>query len=364
MKKVVLTILLLFVVIQGAQAQEVSEFQQRELIHKYITFPIEDWDKLTKINRHLVNENLIKMAKTGMFDLLQHGLGTDPKSQYNASASFLYAFLADYLAKKLGVKGEENRFYLARLYEERGVLDKSADICNNIILSEPDNVPVMVFLGNLFERMRMQEQAFIVYQRILKIDKNNVFTLFRLGLLYLELAQYKNAVDMFKRVLKEDPNNEFAKKFVDIYEGNVQSSSRPMDETKEKAVNHFILGERFFNQGKYSDAAQEYAKAIENDPHFSKAYVNLGASLIRQRKYDAAIGVLEQSVILYDNDPDAFYYMGLAYESQFTFNHDVNIINKAIENYQTALKINKEHRKSSDGVIRAEKAKADHLNIQ
>lgn len=348
----------------SAQAFAASEFQRRELIHKYVSYPMEDWDKLTKVNNSMVDEELLAMVKANMRQLIKEGFQNpqDANAVYKAQASFIYAYLADYLGKKLRKK-EENRFFLARIYDNIGRLDKAADICNNIVLTEPKNINVMLYLADLFERMKMSLQAFDTYQKILKLDKNNKIALFQLGELYVKLAQYKKAVDLFKRVLKVDPDNRLARRFVDLYEGKLQTDPKVNPE-KEQAVNHFFLGEQLFNQGKFEASASEYSRAVELDPTFAKAYVFLGVCLSRQKKYKDAMDVFNMAVKLDEKDPEAYYFMGETMEKQFTFDPSLTLIDQAIAFYKTSLSRQSDYYFAQDGLNRAEEARKNFMEKQ
>ena len=348
MKRIVIVSMLLMILFTCKHAFAASEFRQRELIHKYVNYPIEDWEKLTKVNRDLLDENLLSMVKSMMAQVIKSGMG---KEEIPPEA-FLFAYLADYVGKKIK-KPEHNRFYLARIYAMRGRLDKAADICNNILLEDPKNVEVMTVQAELFERMGMPNEAYGIYNNILKLDKKNKQAMFRLALLNMELARYKDSMELFRRLLKVDPENQVARRFVDMYDGKIKGNT-PDVQRNEKAIQHFLLAEKMFKGGNYKDAAVEYSNAIEADPSFAKAYVYLGVTLMRQKKYDSAIGVLETAIKMDTKDPEAYQMMGLAYERQFNFNPDIKFLDLAIENYKKALVVDKDYFKAADDLQRVQ----------
>jgi len=359
MKNTIAAVILILLSLIAGQAFAATEFQQKELIHRYVNYPMEDWEKLSKANKKLIDDNLLKMVKDRMYQTVMRGLSKNPRREYIPSETFIFAYLADFIGKKLKKK-EQNRFYLARLYEQRGRLAAAADICNNILMSEPKNIEIMVFQAELFERLRMPNEAFQVYQRILKVNKKNKRAMFRLGMLYLELAQYKHAVEIFKKLLKVDPNNNIAKRFVNLYEGKINNNPQS-GSSDEKAIQHFLLAERLFNKGKFSAAAKEYSNAVGADPTFGKAYIYLGVALMRQKKYDSAIGVLENAVKVSKDDSEAYHFLGLAFERKFNYSADVKLLDKAIENYQKAVEKDKDYYKAVDDL---ERAKQRRMNLK
>ncbi|MCE1248675.1 MAG: tetratricopeptide repeat protein [Firmicutes bacterium] len=355
MKKIVAA-LLIFLCFAIGTAKAASEFKQRELIHLYLNYPLEDWEKLTKANRDLIDNNLLIMVKDSMNNLIKESIDKGPKADDKLSEAFVFANLADYIGKLMR-KDEQNRFYLARINERMGRIERTVDICNNIVMTDPKNIEVMLYLASLFENLKMYENAYMTYQKVLKIDKNNKIALFQTGALFLCLGKYSNAVDEFKKLLKVDPRNEVAKRYVEIYEGKIKSNTK-IDEKKEKAINFFFLGEKLFDDNKFNDAAEQYSNAIEADPGFSKAYVYLGSALMNLKKYDSAIDVLNNAIKLEANDPEAYNILGLVYEKQYAFNPDIKLLDKAIECYSKAVSIDAKYWKAVDNLKNANEAKA------
>lgn len=84
--------------------------------------------------------------------------------------------------------------------------------------------------------------------------------------------------------------------------------------SKEKqAEKHFKDGFGYQNQGNLDKAIEEYEKAIELNPNYLQAHMNLGAVYIGQKKYDQAIDEFNAVVKLNYYYGTAHYNLGYVY---------------------------------------------------
>jgi len=84
--------------------------------------------------------------------------------------------------------------------------------------------------------------------------------------------------------------------------------------SKEKqAEKHFKDGFEYQNQGDLDKAIEEYKKAIELNPNYLQAHMNLGAAYIGQKKYDQAIEEFNAVVKLNYYYGTAHYNLGYVY---------------------------------------------------
>jgi tetratricopeptide (TPR) repeat protein len=89
-------------------------------------------------------------------------------------------------------------------------------------------------------------------------------------------------------------------------------------------------------KGKYSDAADEFWMAVENDPGMSEAHYNLGLSYYRQGMFDKAITEYQTTLKLLPERQKkkrsgVHYKLGLAYEGNKVFSDAMNELKKAIK---------------------------------
>ena len=96
---------------------------------------------------------------------------------------------------------------------------------------------------------------------------------------------------------------------------------------------YFDQGDKYFEQGLYSEAIQEYKKAIEMKPDWALAHNNLGLSYTKINNQNLAIQEYNEAIQLDPNLAEAHYNLASVYYDQRDFV-------RAISSYNTALKIN------------------------
>ncbi|MFP4497150.1 MAG: tetratricopeptide repeat protein [Vulcanimicrobiota bacterium] len=355
MKRAFYTITIILIFALTTNMAFASEFRRNLLIQKYCSINPAGWDEISKANEELVNEELLEEVKNRYYKVV-YAVNADAEKNQKARVIpdyiFIYANLADYLGEKLN-KECNLRLELAREYSYDGQLDNAVEILSNILVDDPENIEVKEFQASLFLKLDMPNEAFEVYQAILKQDENNKKALYFLGNMYLQLGQYEKAVELFRRLLELEPGNERAQKFVDLYDGKIQTTDNK--KVNDNAVKHFMLGEKFYNNEEYEAAAEEYSRAIENDPRFYQAYAYLGESLIKMKKYQDAIEVLDHAINMEPYYPTAYHFKGLALEKEYDFTRKEELLRTAVKNYEKALEVDPKYKKVREDLDRAKK---------
>lgn len=146
---------------------------------------------------------------------------------------------------------------------------------------------------------------FSVYQHITKNKIN--FTILMLSLLYsLSIFSQKE-----KKFIIEGNKNYENKKFVEAEKNYKQGLTKNKDSYKSA----FNLGDAYYQQGKYEEAAEQFQmlthKATSKDT-LSKAYHNLGNSLIQSKKYQEGINAYKNALKNNPNDEDTRYNLAYA----------------------------------------------------
>lgn len=98
------------------------------------------------------------------------------------------------------------------------------------------------------------------------------------------------------------------------------------------AVARFYKAVDFMQRNEWQLAEQELLRAIELDPDFAQAYVNLGSVYMNQGKYSLSKTSLSKALQIFPNSEYAYHSLGLLYSN-------LNDFRNAIINYDLALKI-------------------------
>ena len=101
-------------------------------------------------------------------------------------------------------------------------------------------------------------------------------------------------------------------------------------------TNKYILqGNQLYEQQKYKEAADDYAKAVAKDPTNTSGFFNLGNSLYQQKKYDDSRKVMTETAKLSKDKNGAAaanYNIGNTYMSQKKWEDAVNAYKQTLRN--------------------------------
>ena len=134
-----------------------------------------------------------------------------------------------------------------------------------------------------------------------------------------------NAQDFFARgvALEEDPNAQQAA--IDVYR-------KALELDPNFAAAHINLGTIFYNRQNYSAAEEHYRKAIECDTRYALAYFDLGNVLDETGRLAEAVERYKTAIQLAPTYADAHYNLALAYEK-------LKVPRKALSHWRAYVKL-------------------------
>ncbi len=126
---------------------------------------------------------------------------------------------------------------------------------------------------------------------------------------------------------------------------SVVTSESGASRSRPDAYFHFSLGRGLEEEGKFTQALEEYRKAIQEDPQSSYLYVELANAYMRHRRYKEAVQEAENAIRLNPDNLDAHKLLGQIYYSSIA-NEDLNrgpasseSLKKAIQEYESVVRI-------------------------
>lgn len=114
---------------------------------------------------------------------------------------------------------------------------------------------------------------------------------------------------------------------------------------------HNYLGTTFRSQGYFPRAIAEYRRAIDLDPSFAAAHMNLGITLFYMNKFNESIESERKAISINPKYPDSYFFLARGYEA--TKNPQM-----AIKNYNVFLDLVSEQENYSGYIATAKKSLA------
>jgi tetratricopeptide (TPR) repeat protein len=217
----------------------------------------------------------------------------------------------------------------------------------------PDYVAASVNLGNIFLELNRLSDAEAAFAKALEIEKTNPAALYGMGQVSASNRKYAEAVRYFEQTLAQVPAaNRVHYSLAMAYRGLGNAEKVKMHLAQQgtvgvrvsdplvDALQELITGERvYLSRGKiafeaqrYTEAANEFRKAVTIKPESVTARVNLGAALTQTGDLKGAIEQFGEAIRLEPGKANAHYNLAVILAGQ-------NKHEQAITHLRSALSV-------------------------
>lgn len=244
-------------------------------------------------------------------------------------------------------------YLVAKLDQQEGRFDDAIRRYRIARTLRSDYVAVPVNLGNIFLELNRLEEARTSFKEALEIDKNNPAANYGLGQIALSSLNYSEAIQYFEQTLARAPSaNRVHYSLAMAYRGlrdvekvkahlALQGSvgvrvSDPLVDGLQDLIEgervHLARGKLAFEAKRYSEAAEEFRRAVVARPDSVTARINLGATLSQLGDRSGAIEQFERALSIEPGKVNAHYNLAVLLAG-------LDSHEKAIAHLQSALKI-------------------------
>lgn len=196
----------------------------------------------------------------------------------------------------------------------------------------------------------------------MKKNKQLIYCKFRLAfILLLAMVALLPAVSSAQQEKKPiyDGNNKYKSK---QYNAAEKEYSKALNKNKDSYKGAFNLGDTYYKQGKYEEAANQFQqlthRATSKDT-LSKVYHNLGNSLLRSKKYQESIDAYKNALKNNPNDEDTRYNLSYAQQMLKKEEQQKQKENKDKKDNKDQNKDKKDKNKNKDDKDKKDKDKKD-----
>jgi tetratricopeptide (TPR) repeat protein len=194
-------------------------------------------------------------------------------------------------------------------------------------------------IGVIYTNRNEYDRAALMYKEALRVDPQNVLAMANLGRILLARGQRERAVEFFGRAarLKRDflgGRLGYAEALLitgrlDEAETELREMTRyiPVERmpAHRRAFYHLIYGRVAIERGRWDQAIELLQRAIDVEPDYAPAYVEMGKAYRRMARSRDAERVLKQALSFDPDQPAAHYHLGLLYKEtmrpQLALNH-------------------------------------------
>ena len=243
-------------------------------------------------------------------------------------------------AVKLQPGFSEARTALAERHLAEGSLDLALEQAQAAIQINPRNVQAALVTGNVYLKKGDLAKSRQVFETITQALPKEPIGPYHLGLVSRSEKNEGKALTYFDEALSRKPTA--IEPIIQI--AAIKMAQGKPDEARKRVVQqieqvpqspllHSLLGQLWTKDKQYTQAEQEYKKAIELDNSLLPAYLNLAATYFQMGKQDQAMKEYEAVLTKDPNALQAHMMLGMIHESQ-------NELDKAQARYETILKLN------------------------
>jgi tetratricopeptide (TPR) repeat protein len=191
--------------------------------------------------------------------------------------------------------------------------ESDLDRMNNSIIKDPNNLSLFLQRAELFQLEGKVEEALEDFERALRLDSSHAEIFHQRGNLFYLNSKIELALADFKKCIELDGDNEgclLKKAEIDLllrnYKEALANINNAIRVNQNNAHAYFMKGMLFKETGDTATSASSYATAIELDPKFYDAYIQV-ALLYAYANDDLALEYYNSALELRPSSTEALY---------------------------------------------------------
>ncbi len=159
---------------------------------------------------------------------------------------------------------------------------------------EPKRYELLYYLGVAYAQNQFWNKAVDVYKRSLELKPDNIEGLYSLAIVHFKLNQWENAVEHGQKVIKLYPQHArghtlLGKVYVKLakYSEAIDELNKAIALNPNEAGNYYELGNAYLNSKQYNQAIENFTQAIKfGPPHYADPYYGRGTAYLRLGERD------------------------------------------------------------------------------
>jgi tetratricopeptide (TPR) repeat protein len=196
-------------------------------------------------------------------------------------------------------------------------VDARLDSINDAIVGDPSNIALFVQRAALQNEAGARDEAYKDLDRALQIDSTSADVYFKRGNMYFEDQAFDKAIEDYRSCVQYDGDNTGCllklgqmETYLQNYTKAIQHINDALRNDEQLPMAYYLKGRIYKETGDTVLAASSYQTAIEVDPDFYDAYIEVGL-LYAAAESDLALEYYRTATELRPQSVEAWYNMGL-----------------------------------------------------
>jgi len=213
---------------------------------------------------------------------------------------------------------------LVRIYKKEKNFCKLVEICEKAIIAQPEDIGLLVELGNSYLQLGKAKEACSTYEKLIKMEDDNPVFYCLWGEALFAAGLFHESEEVYMRAVKIDPDQaaDYCFKLAALFQqaGNHKEAERLVDQCialrPENSLFYCSRGDTLIGLGQIKEALESYEKAIQYGGHNSAgAYCNrLGNALLKAKYFSQAATAFKEA-IKHDNIQPSYFGLISAYRA-------------------------------------------------
>ncbi len=216
--------------------------------------------------------------------------------------------------------------------------DPTLDSINKLIINNVNDIDLYLKRSDWLKENGQLDDAFKDLRKAKRIDSTNAEIYLRAGRIMFDNQSYAEAKNNFETCLKYDPTNKFCllenakmELLLENYPQALEKINQALKTDKYFSDAYYWKGRYYEIVGDTAKAVSSYSTAIENNPDFFNAYLQI-AVLYTAIKSDLAVEYYNSALEINPESIEALQNLGLFYQN-------TGQLEKALATYKKAEKI-------------------------
>ncbi len=176
---------------------------------------------------------------------------------------------------------------LAQEYLKEDKLEEALNIISHLEKLQPNNVSLLMAVGNMFLDYGECDKAIERYKKIVKLSPYNYGSFYNMGDAFMGKGDIDSAISCYQKAISINPKFEWAYNNLGMaykekmqFDEAIDCFKKVIEINPKFVIAYNNLANALSFRGDHNEALAYYRKALEIDPNFPDAHWNLGQTLL------------------------------------------------------------------------------------